>query len=66
MNNREKLMAYMQKHQLERRDVAELVLVDRGAVDRWLLSGEAARQEPMPDMAIELLRLKLGEPIEDD
>lgn len=62
MNNRERLMAYMQGHGLERREVADLVLVDKATVDRWLLSGEGARHEEMPDMAIELLRLKLGEP----
>ena len=59
MNNREQLMEYMQVHGLERREIAELVKVDRDTVDRWLLSGESARHELMPDMAIELLRLKL-------
>ena len=65
MNNRERLMSYMQDHALERRDVAALVLVDRDTVDRWLLSGESSRRLEMPDMAIELLRLKLGEPEEE-
>lgn len=61
MNNRERLMDYMQRHQLERREVAELILVDRDTVDCWLLSGESSRHREMPDMAIELLRLKLNE-----
>jgi hypothetical protein len=62
MNNRDRLITYMQKHGLERHEIAELVLVHRGTVDCWLLSGESARHIEMPDMAIELLRLKLGEP----
>ena len=62
MNNRERLITYMQTHSLERREVTELVFTDRTTVDRWLLSGEGARHLEMPDMAIELLRLKLGEP----
>ncbi len=62
MNNRERLITYMLEHKLERREVASLLLVDRDTVDRWLLSPEGARHEEMPDMAIELLRLKLGEP----
>ena len=62
MNNRERLMDYMQGHQLERREIAELVMVDRDTVDRWLVSAESSRHLEIPDMAIELLRLKLGEP----
>ena len=45
---------------LERREVADLVRTDRETVDRWLLSGESGRHLEMPDMAIELLRLKLA------
>lgn len=63
MNNRERLMTYMQKHGLERREIAELVFTDRTTVDRWLLSGEGSRHLEMPDMAIELLRIKLNEPV---
>ncbi len=62
MNNRERLIEYMVNHELERREIAELVLVDRDTVDRWLLSAEASRHLEVPDMALELLRLKLGEP----
>ena len=66
MNNRERLIQYMVDHQLERREVAELLRVDRDMIDRWLLSGEASRHLEVPDMAIELLRLKLGEPPEPE
>lgn len=62
MNNRERLIDYMLGHELERREIAALLMVDRDTVDRWLLSGESSRHLEMPDMAIELLRLKLGEP----
>ncbi|MGB1883516.1 MAG: hypothetical protein ACPHUF_06405 [Gammaproteobacteria bacterium] len=54
-------MDYMQTHRLERREIADLVKVDRDTVDKWLLSGESSRHEEIPDMAIEVLRLKLGE-----
>ena len=60
MNNRDILIDYMINHELERREVAELLLTDRDTIDRWLLSGESSRREEIPDMAIELLRLKLG------
>lgn len=36
MNNRETLMELMLDHGLERREIAELVLVQRDLVDRWL------------------------------
>jgi len=49
----------MSTHKLERREVAELVCTDRETIDRWLLSAESHRHLEMPDMAIELLRLKL-------
>lgn len=60
MNNREQLIEFIATYGLERREIAELVKVDRGTVDAWLLSPEAGRYEEMPDMAIELLRLKLA------
>ena len=60
MNNREILIELMQRHSLERLDIAELVKVDRETVNRWLLSRESSRHEEIPDMAIELLSLKLG------
>ena len=60
MNNRETLIELMSEHALERREVADLVRTDRDTVDRWLLSNEAARHLEIPDMAIELLSLKLA------
>jgi len=60
MNNRELLIDMMSRHRLDRREVAELLKVNRDTVDRWLLSGESARREHIPDMAIELLALKLA------
>jgi plasmid maintenance system antidote protein VapI len=60
MNNRELLIDMMSRHGLDRREVAELLKVNRDTVDRWLLTGESARRELVPDMAIELLELKLA------
>lgn len=59
MNNREKLIELMADHQLDRRQIAELVRVKREEVDHWLASGESRSHETIPDMAIELLELKL-------
>jgi len=61
MNNREKLIDFMGAYRIDRRDVADLVLTDRDTVDRWLLSRESSRHLEIPDMAIELLRLKLAD-----
>ena len=61
MNNREKLIDFMDEYQIDRREVADLVCTDRETVDRWLLSRESSRHLEIPDMAIELLRLKLAE-----
>ncbi len=60
MNNRDKLIDLMLAHKLERRDIAELVRVKPEQVDRWLLPGESPRHETIPEMAIELLELKLA------
>ncbi|MGR9092508.1 MAG: hypothetical protein ACU85U_18220 [Gammaproteobacteria bacterium] len=60
MNNREKLIDMMHDHKLERRDLAELVLVDRQTVAGWLAPTESANHQEVPEMAIELLQLKLG------
>ncbi|TAJ95229.1 MAG: hypothetical protein EPO31_02290 [Gammaproteobacteria bacterium] len=59
MNNRDYLIEMISDNQLDRRDVAEMLKVKRETVDRWLLSNEATQHEEVPDMAIELLRLKL-------
>jgi hypothetical protein len=60
MNNRERLMEIMVDHELDRRELAELLKVKRDEVDHWLLPNEGRNHEEVPDMAIELLELKLG------
>jgi orotate phosphoribosyltransferase-like protein len=60
MNNRETLITLMLDHGLERREIADLVSVDRDTVDRWLVSAESSKHLEIPDMAIELLALKLA------
>ena len=59
MNNREKLIALITDNGLDRRQIAELVRVRREVVDHWLASIESRHHEEIPDMAIELLELKL-------
>lgn len=60
MNNRDRLIDLMSEHHLDRLAVAELVSVDRETVDHWLLPHESPRCEAVPDMALELLALKLA------
>ena len=60
MNNRERLMDIMNEHGLDRMAVAEMVKVKRDEVDHWLLSNEAKNHKEVPDMAIELLELKVS------
>lgn len=60
MNNRERLITLINDYNLERADVAELVRVKRETVDHWLLTTESKNHEEVPEMAIELLELKLG------
>ncbi len=59
MNNRERLMELIAEHQLERHEVADLVKVKLETVGHWLLSNESRAHEEIPDMALELLELKL-------
>ena len=66
MNNRQRLIDLITGYKLDRRDVAELLKVKRDMVDRWLLSGESKNHEEVPEMAIELLELKLGAPPVDE
>lgn len=66
MNNRERLMEIITEHGLDRREVAELVRVKQEMVDRWLVSNESKNHEDMPDMAIELLELKLALRVQSD
>jgi len=60
MNNRDRLITLITDHNLDRREIAELVSVKRDAVDHWLLPVDSKNHEEVPDMAIELLELKLG------
>ena len=53
-------MEIITEHDLERREVAELLKVKQEQVDRWLLSNESKNHEEMPEMAIELLELKIS------
>ena len=60
MNNRDRLIEIMVDRSLERREIAIQLNVERETVDHWLVPTESSRLSPMPDMAIELLELKLG------
>lgn len=60
MNNRQRLINIIADFKLDRLTVAEMLKVKRDTVDHWLMSNESKSQEEMPDMAIELLELKLG------
>ena len=53
-------MEIMLDKELDRRELAELLKVKRDDVDHWLLSHESKNHREIPDMAIELLELKLG------
>ncbi len=59
MNNRERLIDLISAHNLERLELSEMLKVKRETIDHWLLSGEAKNHEEVPDMAIELLQLKI-------
>ena len=59
MNNREKFLSLVIDNKLDREDVAELLRVTRHQIDNWMVSAESAHHEEIPDMAIELLELKL-------
>jgi hypothetical protein len=53
-------MDIMVEHELDRMAISEMVKVKRDEVDYWLLSNESKNHKEIPDMAIELLELKLG------
>lgn len=59
MNFRERLIELIAEYGLERREVAELLHVKREIVDHWLLPPEGKSHEMVPEMAVELLELKL-------
>lgn len=52
-------MDLMVANNLTRHEVADLVRVRRETVDHWLLSNESRAHEEVPEMAVELLELKL-------
>ena len=60
MNTRERLIELMLEYKLERREIADLVKVKRETVDHWLLPHESKSHVEVPEMAIDLLELKLG------
>ena len=47
MNNRDSLISLMVDQNLERREIATLLQVDRDAVDHWLLPTESPRTHQM-------------------
>jgi len=59
MNNRDLLIDLIAKHKLTRQDVAGLVKTKRDTVDHWLLPNGSNHRLEVPDMAIELLAMKL-------
>ena len=59
MNNRDKLIALITDHKLERREVADMLSVTKAEVDEWLLPRGTRGSTEVPTMAIELLELKL-------
>lgn len=60
MNNRDRLIDIMTEQEVDRLQLTELLKVKRAEVDSWLLSHESKNHKEVPDMAIELLELKLG------
>ena len=59
MNNRDKLIEMIVENELTRYEVSEMLRVDMHEVDQWLLPIGALDHKNVPDMAIELLELKL-------
>ena len=60
MNNRQRLIDLMAAKGLDRMQIADLLRVKRDTVDHWLLPNESRSRVEIPDMAIELLELKLA------
>ncbi|NNE38276.1 MAG: hypothetical protein HKN08_08225 [Gammaproteobacteria bacterium] len=60
MNNRQRLINLIAEFELDRLTISEMLKVKRDTVDHWLISTESKFHEEIPDMAIELLELKLG------
>ena len=59
MNNRDKFLSLVVDNELDRYDLSEMLKAPLEQVDTWLLSTESAHYQEVPDMAVELLELKL-------
>ena len=59
MNNRDRLIDIMIENELDRLEIADLLKVKHDEVNKWLASVESKNCKAMPDMAIELLELKV-------
>ena len=59
MNNRERLIDVITRYNLDRIEISEMLKVKRETVDHWLLPPESSKHEEVPEMAIELLEIKL-------
>ena len=55
--NKDKLIEIMDKHDLDRYQVADLVGVRKSTVDTWFMNGKGFRN--MPDNVLDLLELKI-------
>jgi DNA-directed RNA polymerase specialized sigma24 family protein len=61
MNNRDQLKAIITEHGLKRREVADLCRVSLHTVNSWLSTDKSKARRACPDMAVELLRMKLND-----
>lgn len=59
MNNRETFLSLVVDNDLDRYDLSDMLKVPLDQIDSWLLSPESAHHQQVPDMALELLELKL-------
>ena len=59
MSNRTKLKRIIDKHELTRRQVAEVCKVSIYTVNNWLLPDDSKGHRDCPAMAIELLNCRL-------
>ncbi len=60
MNNRDRLIALISENKLERSELAAMLKVKLSTVNNWLLPNTSRHHEEVPDMAMELLTIKLG------
>jgi len=59
VNNRDRLIALISENKLERTELAAMLRVKLSTVNHWLSPNESRHHEEVPDMAIELLTIKL-------